>query len=189
MLSSIDPLPKRPRRVLVAGVSGCGKTTLAGRIAAITSGPHTEIDALFHGPNWTPRPEFIDDVHALVEQKIWTTEWQYGAARPILAASADLLIWLDPPFWRVTFPRLLRRTIRRRWHRTKLWNDNVEPPLSQAVTDPDHIIRWAVRTRHKYATTVSALQIQEPHLTMVRLRSSSEVEEWLAGPLRQRCQP
>ncbi len=65
-------------------------------------GPHKEIDALFHGPNWIPRPEFLDDVRALVQSEAWTTEWQYSAARPILAARADLLLWLDLPFWRVT---------------------------------------------------------------------------------------
>ena len=189
MLNTGDPLPIRPRRVLVAGVGGCGKTTLAGRIAAVTGGPHKEIDALFHGPNWIPRPEFLDDVRALVQSEAWTTEWQYSAARPILAARADLLLWLDLPFWRVTFPRILRRTTHRRWHRTRLWNGNVEPPLSQAITDPEHIIRWAVRTRRKYATIVPALQVQEPHLTMVRLRTDDEVEAWLAGPLQQSCHP
>ena len=35
VLSFDDPLPARPARVLVAGVSGVGKTTLAARIPEI----------------------------------------------------------------------------------------------------------------------------------------------------------
>ncbi|WP_348994585.1 hypothetical protein [Arthrobacter sp. AL12] len=66
MRSYQDRLPHPPKRVLVAGVSGVGKTTLGGRIAALTGGPHTEIDALFHGPAWTPRPEFLADVRSLI---------------------------------------------------------------------------------------------------------------------------
>jgi adenylate kinase family enzyme len=105
-----------------------GKTTLAGRIAAVTGGPHTEIDALFHGPAWTPRPGFPADVRSLVRADSWTTEWQYDAARPVLAGNADLLVWLDFPFVRVTLPRLVRRTIRRRLSREELWNGNIEAP-------------------------------------------------------------
>jgi adenylate kinase family enzyme len=90
MRSYKDPLPTPPKRVLVAGVSGAGKTTLARRIAAVTGGPHTEIDALFHGPAWTPRAEFLADVRSLIRTSSWTTEWQYDAARPQLAGSADV---------------------------------------------------------------------------------------------------
>ena len=59
-----DSLQFRPKRVIVAGVSGTGKTTLAARIAPILGAPHTEIDGLYHGPNWTPREEFLRDVQA-----------------------------------------------------------------------------------------------------------------------------
>lgn len=95
-------------------MSGAGKTTFASRIEAATDVPHTELDALFHGPDWTPRPQFDADVRALIAQDAWITEWGYGAARPLLAEAADLLVWLDFPFWRITFPRVVRRTVRLR---------------------------------------------------------------------------
>ena len=183
MHSHSDPLPWPPKRVLVAGVSGVGKTTLARRIAAITGGPHTEIDALFHGPAWTPRPEFLADVRSLIRTGSWTTEWQYDAARPLLAESAEVLVWLDLPFVRVTLPRLVRRTIRRRWSREELWNGNREAPLWTVFTDREHIVRWAFRSRRNYEAAVPGLIQKYPHLTVVRLRSQQEAEDWLAGPL------
>ncbi|HLS79578.1 MAG TPA: AAA family ATPase [Nocardia sp.] len=187
MLSFADPLPARPRRVLVAGVTGSGKTTLAGRIAAVTGGPHTEIDAVHWGPGWTPRPEFLDEVRALADSPAWTTEWQYTAARPLLADRADLLVWLDLPFYRVTMPALIRRTLRRRLRREALWHGNVEPPLRRVLTDPEHILRWAFATRHHYAERVPELTRTHQHLTIVRLRGRREVERWLAGPLTRAC--
>ena len=77
-----DPLPARPRRILVAGTSGAGKTTVAVALAGRLGIPHTDIDGLYHGPRWVPRPEFADDVAALVAGEEWVTEWQYSAVRP-----------------------------------------------------------------------------------------------------------
>ncbi|CAM3457694.1 AAA family ATPase [Nocardioides dubius] len=180
MLGADDPLPIRPRRILVAGVSGSGKTTLAARIADAVGSPHTEIDALFHGPDWTPRPEFLDDVAALIAQPVWVTEWQYASARALLAARADTLLWLDLPF-RVTLWRVVRRTVRRSRRREVLWNGNVEPPLHSMLTDRDHIIRWAIRTRRKYPALVARAAAAHPGLVVVRLRSQREIDAWLAA--------
>lgn len=183
MLTAVDPLPRYPRRIVVAGVSGVGKTTLARRIADIAEVPHTEIDGLFHGPNWTPRAAFLDDVRDLVAQESWATEWQYGSARPLLAARADLLVWLDLPFWTTTFPRVVRRTVRRRICREEIWNGNIEPPFRQILNDPEYIVRWAISTRHKYREIVPQLDANFPDLTIVRLGSQTEVESWIGGPL------
>jgi adenylate kinase family enzyme len=112
-----------PRRVVVAGASGSGKSTLAARLAAILDLSYVEIDGLFHGPNWEPRPEFLFDVDAFSAGPCWITEWQYSAARDLLASRADLLIWLDLRR-RVTVWRAVRRTALRRVRRETLWYGN-----------------------------------------------------------------
>ncbi|MDT0202198.1 AAA family ATPase [Nocardioides sp. AE5] len=178
MLGADDPLPRRPRRVLVAGVSGSGKTTLASRIGAALELPHTEIDGLFHGPGWTPRPEFDQDVATLVTQPAWVTEWQYTSARPVLAEAADLMVWLDLPFG-LTLGRVVRRTVRRRIRREELWNGNREGPLWKFFTDPGHVVRWSISTRDKYREEVPATAAARPDMVVVRLRSRAEVERWI----------
>jgi len=183
-----DVLSGVPRRILVAGTSGSGKTTLARRIAAMASVPHTEIDALFHGPGWTPRESFMGEVAALAAQPGWVTEWQYGAARPLLLQHADLLVWLDLPLTLV-MRRVVRRTVERRVGRTVLYNNNQEPPLRTFFTDPDHIVRWAWRTRHATAERVAGVVTSRPDLTVVRLTSQRAVDGWLAGPLLDSCRP
>ena len=188
MLTAHEPLYSAPRRILVAGTSGSGKTTLAGRIAAAVGAPHTEIDALYHGPNWVPRENFMRDVAAFAAQPTWVTEWQYGKARPLLLRRADLLVWLDLPR-SVVMRRVVGRTAQRRLTRTALWNGNLEPPLSTFFTDRDHIVRWAWRTRHENAQRVAAAVTSREDLSVVRLRRQREVDQWLAGPLRDSVRP
>ncbi|KAB1652107.1 AAA family ATPase [Pseudoclavibacter chungangensis] len=165
----------------MAGVSGVGKSTLAKRIGAELGLLYTEIDGLFHGPGWTPRERFLDDVRELVARAAWVTEWQYSSARPLLAERADLLVWLDLPFWTVTLPRLVRRTVRRSARREVLWNENREPSLWSIVSNRDHIIRWGIATRGKPAALVADLRHSSPRPVIVRLRSLREVDAWVDG--------
>ncbi|RYJ05137.1 MAG: AAA family ATPase [Actinomycetales bacterium] len=167
------------QRILVAGTTGTGKTTVARAVAERLGLPRTELDALFHGPGWTPRPEFLDEVRALAASERWVTEWQYPSARPLLAARAELVVWLDLPV-HLTMRRLVRRTVRRRLRREQLWNGNVEAPLWTVLTDDDHVVRWAWRTRHLLAELVPAAQREHPRLEVVRLRTQRDVDAWLA---------
>ena len=171
-------MPGRPQRVVVAGVSGCGKSSLAAGIGQLLDLPYTEMDALYHGPHWTPRASFLDEVEALVAGERWVTEWQYSSARPLLAARADLLVWLDLPYPLVLW-RVVRRTLRRRLRREVLWNGNREGPLRTFFTDPEHVVRWSWRSRHVYDAQVPALGAERPNLAIVRLRSRRQVERWI----------
>lgn len=170
----------RPRRILVAGTSGSGKSTLAAALAERTGLPYVELDALHHGPNWVPRPEFAAEGTVLAHSDEWITEWQYSALRPLLLERAELLVWLDLPRWRV-FAQLVPRTVRRRLRRTVLWNGNVEPPLRTVFTDPDHLLRWAWRTHPDTARRIAEARSQGRCPPLVRLRSRPEVNAWLAG--------
>ncbi|HWU23518.1 MAG TPA: AAA family ATPase [Nocardioides sp.] len=177
VVPSSHPLPSAPQRILVAGTSGSGKTTLARDLAAVLGIEHVEIDGLFHGPGWTPRPTFLQDVEELATRPSWVTEWQYADARPVLAARADLVVWLDLPR-RTVMRQVVRRTLRRRLRREVLWNDNVEPPLATLLSDRDHIVRWAWRTHHQTAERVTRLAAERPDLPIVRIRTRAEARAW-----------
>ncbi len=139
-----------------------------------------EIDALFHGPGWTPRQSFTCEVETFSAQPSWVTEWQYDSVRALLAERADLLVWLDLPRARV-MRQVIARTVGRRLRRERLWNGNVEPPLWTIFTDREHIVRWAWTTHAKSAQREAALAEQRPDLMIVRLRSWREVQHWLGA--------
>lgn len=183
LLGPDDSLPHRPSRVLVAGSSGSGKTTLAARVADALAVPHVEMDSLFHGPHWTVRPSFDEDVRRFSNEPAWVTEWQYSSARSLLAERADLMVWLDLPK-AVVMSQVVRRTLVRRLRRHVLWNSNVEPPLRTMLTDSEHIVRWAWSTHHRSRLRISALLRERPDIAVVRLRSHKEADHWHRGPLR-----
>jgi adenylate kinase family enzyme len=146
--------------------------------------PYVEIDSLYHGPNWTPRPEFVENVEEFIRGSRWITEWQYTIVRTLLAARADTVVWLDHPA-ALTLARITQRTVRRSRSRDSLWNGNVEAPLRSFFYDRDNIIRWAMRTQRTYKRSVPALATGHPQLQIVRLRNQRQVERWLTGPLRK----
>jgi hypothetical protein len=98
----------------------------------------------------------------------------------VTLARAQLMVWLDLPT-RLVLWQLTRRTLRRRVHREQLWNGNVEAPLHTLLTDRDHVLRWAWRTRHRYAGLDRELSVGRPDLPVVRLTSHDEARRWVGS--------
>lgn len=163
----------------MAGASGVGKSTLAARIGACLALPYIELDGLHWGNGWTPRPTFVEDVERLTFEPRWVTEFQYHQVRPLLAARAQLIVFLD--YRRpVTLYRITARTLRRSRARERLWGtDNVEPPLHTLLTDPDHIVRWSMKGVGKSRRTIAEVAATHPDLPIVRLRSPRSTRGWL----------
>ncbi|XVU28990.1 AAA family ATPase [Actinoplanes sp. CA-054009] len=182
LLSPRDPLPNRPSRILVAGTSGSGKSTVARRIAEVLAVPYLEIDSLQHGPGWEPRPTFVQDVHRFTAGPAWVIEWQYQDVRDHLVDRADLMLWLDLPRRRV-MRQVITRTVRRARRGEELWNGNREPPLRSFFTDPDHIIRWAWKTHPRTEKTVTEAAARRPDLPIVRLRTHREASRFVTTHL------
>lgn len=171
--------PALPRRILVAGSAGSGKSTLARELSTRLRLPYTELDSLYHGPDWTPRESFRRDVERMVAADAWVSEWQYTPVRPLLLERADLLIALDYSRVRV-MTRVVRRTLRRRLGRIELWNGNREPPLRTIFRDEDHIVRWAWRMFSHNRSRMRVLeQSPPPGVAVRRFRTPREASAWV----------
>ncbi len=182
ILSEFAKLALRPKRVLVCATSGCGKTTLAQHIGTALSLPTTELDALYHGPNWTPRPTFFADVVTILQDDSWVMEWQYDLVRSLLLDRCDLIVWLDLPHlltaWQITV-----RTVSRRLRHQELWNGNFEPPLHTIFWNHEHVIRWSWSTRHLAKELVHQALARHPSLPILQLHSHRSADRWIAGIL------
>ena len=167
------------RRILVGGSSGAGKTTMAKALAQRLTIPHIEVDGLFHGPGWVPRPEFVADIDSLTSEPAWVIDHDYAAARHLVWSRIDTFVWLD--YSRAVCEwRVIRRSVPRALLRRELWNGNRERFFAM-FSDPEHPVRWSW-THHAGKRADFQARVSQPehvHLTVVRLRRPREARDWL----------
>jgi len=166
------------RRVLVYGVTGSGKTTLAGRLARITGLPFTEVDFVTWRPGWVLLPEEEQRARftELCAGDRWILDSAYGTWVDVVLARADLVVGLDFPRV-VSLSRLLRRTVSRAVRGTEICGGNRET-VRRALSD-DSIVRWHFRSFASKHERLVAWEADPAMPPVLRLRSPRELERWL----------
>jgi adenylate kinase family enzyme len=173
--------PAVPRRIVVVGSTGSGKTTLARLLSRALGVPHIELDALHWGPRWTPVADetFRERVRDAVAPERWVSDGNYSVVRDLLWQRADTLLWLDYPLWLIYW-RLAPRTLRRGLRRELLWGNNRER-LWEQFFSRDSLFLWVLQTYWRRRREFPAL-LRQPdyaHLRVVRLRTPRHTEAWL----------
>ncbi|WP_399096238.1 adenylate kinase [Streptomyces sp. BBFR2] len=166
------------RNLLIVGICGAGKSTLAGAVARRLGLRHVELDAVRHGPRWSVRPAFAADVAALTAADGWVTDsTAYPEVLPGLWERADTAIWLElsRP---VVLGRVVRRTAHRLLARRTLWAGNRET------------WRGLLSRRHPVVKVLLDFRVrreQERRMlsrfggTVVRLRTPAQVAAFVAA--------
>jgi adenylate kinase family enzyme len=163
----------------VIGQTGSGKTTFARALAEKLRVPHVELDALHWRSGWVMAPP--EEVQARVAEILkddgWVIDGNYGGTLGTTVLDrADQIVWLDLPF-RTTFPRVLRRTLRRLRTREQLWHTTNQESFRGAFLSRDSILLYAIRTHRHRRRRCGELVQNRPHVT---LRSPADVERYLA---------
>ena len=134
------------KRTVVVGTTGSGKTTFGRQLAALTSTPFIELDAVHWLPNWTPIEDeaFRQDIAQRIVAESWIIDGNYSLVRDMIWKRATTIIWLDYPLPLVLW-RLFWRTLIRTLTQKRLFNDNREP-FWGAFFGRDSLFRWAIKT-------------------------------------------
>lgn len=166
--------------MLVHGVTGSGKTTLAKEIADALGLPwHAADDEIGWLPGWVerPRPEQRELASQLAASEEWVFDTAYGHWRDVVSSRAELIVALD--YRRVvSLARLLRRTARRVLTRELVCNGNRES-LRLALSS-ESIIAWHFRSFTSKRAQIAAWDGDPSAPPVVRLRSPRETRQWLA---------
>lgn len=169
-------------RIVVVGVTGCGKSITAARLARILAIPHVELDALHWQPHWvmTEKETFRRLVAQALSGASWVTDGNYSKARDLIWAHATTIVWLDYAL-PVILWQLIWRTLKRVVSREELWNGNRET-LRGAFFSKDSLFLWALQTHPRFRQTYPLLfaRPEYAHLQVIRLRSRRETAGWLS---------
>jgi adenylate kinase family enzyme len=168
------------RRVLVYGVTGSGKTTLAARLSAATSLPWHSVDDLTWDPGWVQvaEDEQRRRISAICAEPEWILDTAYSRWRDIPLARAELIVALDYPRW-VSLQRLIRRTVNRSWHRTPICNGNIES--LRIALSRNSLVLWHFRSFGRKRDRIRQWAEQVDGPPVLRLTSPRQADHWLAG--------
>jgi len=167
-------------RIHVIGTGGAGKTVIAARLAFALQVPHIELDSIFWQENWQHSETgfFQQAVREVLAGDDWVTDGNYSKVRQIIWGRAEVVVWLDYPFWTV-FLRLLRRSVRRAISRELLWGTNRES-FSKLFFSRESLLFYVIRDFKKRRKLYEHL-FQESEfegIRFVRLRTPRQAERW-----------
>jgi adenylate kinase family enzyme len=170
-----------PRRIVIAGISGNGKTTLGRRLAQRLGVPFTELDALMHQPGWVPAETeaFRREVQGLLEASDgWVLDGMYQSQLgDLVLRRADTLVWLDQPL-PLVLRRLVKRAVKDIVTKRDLFNGNRQT-WRYAFFTRNSLVSFAIKSHFQRRREWPAGIGAPPTLDVVRLRSPREVERWL----------
>jgi adenylate kinase family enzyme len=171
---------------MITGAPGSGKTTLARTLAARLDASRFELDAVVYEGGSGPKREFgarLALAHEIAARPAWVCEGNYLWWAAELYGAADLVVWLDLP-WYVASARVvwrhLRHTLRGTnkhpgWRRLARWLWRYRGYyFSREPDEPTGIDDDAAGNR-----AATALFLQAYTSKLVRCRSSRDVARLL----------
>ena len=168
-------------RILVYGVTGAGKSTLARRIGERLGLPYHEFG--LDGPleEWRTVSEEIqrERVQAVCAGDAWVIDAAYGMWHDLVLERVDLIVGLDLPRWR-SMGRLLRRSVLNIALRRPTCNGNRET-FRQTFLDRESILLFHTQSFPRKSARMRRWQADPNVPETVLLTSPAEVERWLAN--------
>ena len=163
-----------PRKVLVIGSGGSGKTTLSKAVAARTGLPLIHLDRLFWHPGWVPTPDDEWDaiILELTQRDAWIMDGNYGRTLATRLAAADTVIFLDVAplvcLWRIFKRRLRTRGVR----------PDVAPGCPERLNW--EFVHWVLTYRKRRRPGIlRQLAAARPDQRIVILRTSAEMRRFI----------
>jgi adenylate kinase family enzyme len=173
---------QQPKRIIIFGCPGGGKTTFSNKLAKALGLPLHHIDRFFYESNWREREyeAYLADLRAILVQESWIIDGNSFKSLLKRWAHADVAIYFKKPLW-MCYLRVLKRYVFRSrkvahadradgckeviWWKliTFMWNIDsyVEPRVKEGLATYPAVRLYVVRTDQEVAELLKALAPQK----------------------------
>ncbi len=168
----------------IIGTTGSGKSTLAKQLSKQLNLVYIELDDLLWLDDW----QESSNEALFLKLKIatenadtgWVLDGIYTRTIPMIMQQADMVIWLDYPFW-VNLYRLTRRTLKGLVNQKPLWKHSNNRENLKLILSKQSIFVWLIKSypknRKKYLNLMKNPDYQ--HIQFIRLTSPQQTKEFL----------
>lgn len=166
------------QRILVFGVTGSGKTSLARRIGDRTGLPWHAVDDLTWEPNWVSVPD--DEQRRRIEKicagDAWILDHAYGRWLDVVLDRVQLIVALDYPRL-LSLSRLIRRSVINIVAKRPTCNGNLE--TWSKLFAPESIVRWHFQSFASKRARIRSWSSDPGGPTMISFRRPRDAERWI----------
>lgn len=166
-----------PKRIMIIGSPGSGKSTAARMLGAALDLPVYHMDReVYWLPGWQERDKAdkLRQVQRIVALDAWVFDGNNSSTFQLRADRADLLIWLDIPVW-LRLVRVIRRAFVQRGQTRDDMAEDCAEDLSMLPEFLHFIVTTRRRSRHNQAHF-----FQQARLDKHRFRSSGAFNRFVA---------
>lgn len=161
-----------PRRWLILGTGGAGKSTLSRRLGAALDLPVIHLDRHYWNPGWVPTEpaRWREKVDELAMRESWVMDGNYSGTLDIRVPRAEAVVLLDPSPWRCVY-RVLKRS----------WSGQPRPDIPDECPDKvdAQFLWWVVSYRWRSRPRVLRRMRDRPDLPFHVFRRDADVERFL----------
>jgi len=161
-----------PKRVVIFGRSGSGKSTFAAELHKILNLPLHHLDKHFYQSNWASRnyQEFLEIQQRIVNNNLWIVDGNNTKSLEMRYKRADLVLYFNYPRW-LCYLRIFKRL----FYKDSAIDDRAEECRETIRLD---LLRYMWSFENMVAERINLLKEKYPQTQFVEIKNNRDLKNF-----------